>query len=67
MVNLGIKDRIPLKSVSLGHVPMMKLEDWDLVDSNISLAKMQHKLQQKLSILDQRSQDFCSCTKSSCL
>jgi len=27
MVNLGKKDKIPLKSSSLGHMPMMKLED----------------------------------------
>lgn len=43
MVNLGIKDRILLKSASLGHEPMMKLEDWDLADNNISLTKIQHK------------------------
>jgi len=41
-----------------------KLEEWDIVDSNNSLAKMKHKLQQTLRILNQRLQACCSCTKS---
>lgn len=40
MVNLGIS----WTSATLGYVPTMHLEYWDLVDSNVSLAKMQHKL-----------------------
>jgi len=51
MVNLEKKDEILFNSSSL-----MSLEDWDLAYNNNSLAKMQHKLQQKLSILNQRSQ-----------
>lgn len=52
MVNVNMKDKISLKSASLGRVPMKKLEDWDLANNNISLAKMQQKLQQTLNILD---------------
>jgi len=36
MVNLEIKDRILLKSASLGCVPMSKLEDLELMDINLS-------------------------------
>ena len=40
IVNLKTNDRIFLNSSSL-----TSLEYWDLVDSNNSLSKMQHKLQ----------------------
>lgn len=61
MGNLVTKDE-RLDRIEVGHMPMTKLEDWDLVDSNNSLAKMQHKLQQTLSIPNQRSQACCTCT-----
>jgi len=44
MMNLETKDGIPFKISSLGYMPMAKLEDWDLVDNNNSLVKMQHNL-----------------------
>ena len=44
-VNMDTNDGIAVNSL-----PLMHLEDWDLVDKNNCLAKLQHKLQQTVCI-----------------
>lgn len=61
IVNLGIS----WTSENPGYMPMTNLDDWGLADSDTSLAKMQHKLQQIFSIQDHILQTCYTCTKSS--
>jgi len=60
-MNSEIKDEIAVNGSSLMH-----LEDWDLADNNIFIAKIQHKLQQTVCIVDQKFETCCVRMKSLC-